>query len=518
MRGDFDRFYKGLTKVFGGGLALSAAMAAGVSVAAVGLLGLSGWFLTGAAMAGAAGPIVAQGFNYLLPAAAIRFLAIARTGLRYGERLIGHGVALRAMAQLRPALFQQMLRVAPEVLLKVGRGDASMRFMQDVAALENGLVMRSAPLSAVAGMATAVGLATLGSPASALILLCFLMLGAGGGVWIQRAFPAADDRTEGEAVAALKGRFQELLTILPDIRTADPAFRFDQTLQQLEDRLLAVRSQTVSREAATQALMFGLTGMCLSLMAFVSVKAPISGLALALLAGSMGFESLGGWVKVLSQQRLVAQARDRVAALYDLGDGEVAAGDAEKPYFVYKKQRFNLDDRLRLRLDGVSGCGKTRLVEGLVGLRQAADLEGVFDRDVFAWAPQDAPILTGTVRHNLRMAGNVSDAELWVALADAGLESRIKSLPKQLDSWIGDGGIALSGGERKRLGLARAYLRTAPVLVLDEPTEGLDAVTEARVVARLEQRLKRTGQGLILISHRPAPRVLSKTVQVLSRF
>ena len=89
------------------------------------------------------------------------------------------------------------------------------------------------------------------------------------------------------------------------------------------------------------------------------------------------------------------------------------------------------------------------------------------------------------------------------------------ALPQGLDSWIGEGGARLSGGERRRLSLARALLRPAPFLVLDEPTEGLDPAAEALVVGRLAARLERTGQGLILISHRPAPlRLCARTLRL----
>lgn len=105
----FEQDYKTLLRPFAPRLLLTSAFAAGVSVAAVALLGLSGWFLTAAAVAGAAGPVAVQAFNYLLPSAAIRFFAIARTVLRYGERYLGHSAALRAMADLRPALFRRLL-------------------------------------------------------------------------------------------------------------------------------------------------------------------------------------------------------------------------------------------------------------------------------------------------------------------------------------------------------------------------------------------------------------------------
>ena len=129
-------------------------------------------------------------------------------------------------------------------------------------------------------------------------------------------------------------------------------------------------------------------------------------------------------------------------------------------------------------------------------------------RPAFAHAPQDAALIAGTVRANLALAGPHPDDALWDALADAALEARVRALPQGLDTWIGENGERLSGGERRRLSLARALLRDAPWLLLDEPTEGLDPATETLVVQRLDARLKRTGQGLVLVSHRPAPRAL----------
>jgi ATP-binding cassette subfamily C protein CydC len=130
-------------------------------------------------------------------------------------------------------------------------------------------------------------------------------------------------------------------------------------------------------------------------------------------------------------------------------------------------------------------------------------------RALFAYAPQQAVLLAGSVRENLKLAlPSADDDALWAALEDADLADRVRAAPAGLNAPLGENGARLSGGERRRLGLARAYLRPAPWLVLDEPTEGLDAVTEARVLERLAARLARTGQGLILVSHRPAPLAL----------
>ena len=108
------------------------------------------------------------------------------------------------------------------------------------------------------------------------------------------------------------------------------------------------------------------------------------------------------------------------------------------------------------------------------------------------------------MRDNLLLADPaLSDDALWQALHDAAIDDRVRALGG-LDGWVGENGARLSGGERRRLALARAYASAAPWLLLDEPSEGLDAATEQLVAARLAQRLNRTGQGLLLVSHRPA--------------
>ena len=125
---------------------------------------------------------------------------------------------------------------------------------------------------------------------------------------------------------------------------------------------------------------------------------------------------------------------------------------------------------------------------------------------MFAYAPQDARMISGSVRENLALADPAaSDAAMLAVLRTAQLADRIKSMPEGLGAWIGEGGAILSGGERRRLSLARALLRPAPWLLLDEPTEGLDVTTEARLVKALAAHLEASGQGLILVSHRPAP-------------
>ncbi|CAL4868435.1 putative ABC transporter ATP-binding/permease protein [Asticcacaulis sp. MM231] len=513
----FADFFKTLKTTYGSRLFLTAVFAAGVSISAVSLLGISGWFLTGAAVAGAGGVLLAQGFNYLLPSAAIRFFAITRTILRYGERYTGHSAALRAMADLRPALLTRVINAQPEITLRLSRGEASSRFIQDVSALENALVMQSAPIAGLAGMVTALILTALAGLWGALVLLVFMAIALAGSIWIHRRIND-NSASEQAAMGAVKARFFALMTLLPDIRAYDLRKPLLMELETLETALVEARTRVIGKDALSNAWTTGLTGLALACVAMAALGQPLAHMALAILAASMGFESLGILIKAIAQKDGFDQARVRVADIYDQPQVSAPLG-FETPAFSFKGETIRLDSTLRLRIDGPSGSGKTRLIETLMGLQKVEGLEVHSSRDQFSLCPQDAGLITGTIRDNLLMAFSdealkglsqaARETALFGALEVACLSNRVKALPKGLDTWIGDGGVTLSGGERKRLALARSLLREAPILILDEPTEGLDLATEAQVVGNLAKHLSEKRQGLILISHREGPRVLT---------
>jgi ATP-binding cassette subfamily C protein CydC len=182
----------------------------------------------------------------------------------------------------------------------------------------------------------------------------------------------------------------------------------------------------------------------------------------------------------------------------------------------------------RLLIGGPSGSGKSRLLGTLIGLRSdapedlAVDGQGVRTlglaglRPLFAYAAQDAGLIAGTVADNLRLARQgISEPEMWAALETACLAETVRNLPEGLTQWLGDNGARLSGGQRKRLVLARALLAGKPWLVLDEPSEGLDPETEHALYQRLSAWLDRTETGLVLVSHRSGLHALARQVVTL---
>ena len=510
-----------------GDLLIAAMAGAATAAAATWLLGLAGWFLAGATLAGAGGPAAVQAFNYLLPSAGLRGLAIARTAGRYGERLFGHRAAFHSLAALRPALFAGLATAPPQAALALSSGEASARLVQDVNAIETVFVRGSAPWSAAAAAGAAVAVMVLASGWAAFAYLCGLAIQIAVGRALADRLTAGPGRDQLRVSGRLKEALGAYLPAAAELRCFDLTSRAIEALMLHDAALGRASLQRDYAEALLGLVQAGLAALTLGAVAALSSHASLPLAALAVLAALAGMEGVNGLLRAAQQQGAYHEAVARLDAVLVEPGAVAVAPPSSGSLEIYGHA---LAPGSRLGVGGPSGCGKTTTLEALLGLRPAPrgririggraieDGSLGWARSLFAYAPQDARLLTGTVEDNLRLAApDADEAALWEALADAQLDQRVRGLPEGLQTWIGDGGEVLSGGERRRLSVARAYLRPAPWLLLDEPTEGLDSGTEARLVAALDRRLERSGQGAVIVSHRPQPLTLCATVLDLGK-
>jgi len=493
---------------------------AGVATAAASawLLGLSGWFLASAALAGAGGPAAVQTFNYLLPSAGLRGFAIVRTAGRYSERLFGHRAAVHALAALRPALFAGLAATPPQTSLALSSGDASARLVQDVNAIETAFVRRSAFWAALASAVAASALIGLSSWPAVAAYLAGLGLQIAVGRGLARRLTGDPGRDQMRASGRLKEGLGAYLPAAAELRCFDLTSRAVEALMAHDAAFVQATLRRNDGEALLALVQAGLAALTIGAVALLSSRASLPIAAMAVLAALAGMEGVTGLLRSAWARGALLEAVARLDAVLVQSTPPSIAPVSPAAIEI---DGFHLEPGSRLGVTGPSGCGKTRALEALVGLcppspgRMRIGSSALEDeplgwaRGIFALSPQDARLLTGTIADNLRLAAPQADESvLWDALADAQLDARVRRMPKGLQTWIGDGGEILSGGERRRLSLARAYLRPAPWLLLDEPTEGLDGVVESALVVALDRRLGRTGQGVIIISHKPRPLTL----------
>lgn len=489
------------------------------ALSGIALLGVSGWFITGSALAGLGGYAAVQGFNYLFPSAGIRLFAITRTASRYGERLLGHKAALFALATVRTRLFE---RIAARDRVAVARssGETAAQLMQDVSALEDRFVRRPTMVAAAFGTALGLGASALAGPAALAASVAIV----GIGLFATRRFAY---RRLPEPARAVQQRIGLLKRDLVDYAAASPeiaAFALGPAVEaqlaeqaaQLDDaRLRFAREEAWLAGLATA---FGGLAMA-AILALSTASLPVTIMATLAMAGTI--ETMGTVARSFGRDAVIAAGMERLAGLAALPESAAAAPETAP----LPGQRLSLEvpgpvelkAGDRLAVTGRSGIGKTRMLETLAGWRDDADIAFRIDdrnrdacppearRPLFALAPQDAGMIAGSLADNLYLARpRLTEDALWAALETACLVDEVRAMPEGLHTWIGDGGARLSGGQRKRLSIARALLAGRPWLLLDEPSEGLDPATEGRLRDNLDRWVSERGIGLILTTHRPA--------------
>jgi len=494
------------------------------SLTAVGLLALSGWFLAGAAAAGLGGMVAVQGFNYLLPSAAIRAAAILRTSTRYGERMLSHRAALFALAEVRTALFGIVAAKALAGHETARSGAIANRLGKDVDALEDSVIRKVSRPGA--WTAAAVGLAAslmLGWQASLTLLASMVAMRITARTLAARLLPGPLDRAS-VAHAALQADYADMAAPCADIAVYGLAPAMAEVLAGFLRDHEAARQEIAKAEGMINASQTMIAMGALALMVALGHGSAPS-FALGLLGAMAALEAWSALAGIDMRGHRLVLAKAHLTSLAEPVAPSCSARPvlSAMPGLVLCGTTIPYGSRVLVR--GASGAGKTRLIETLVGLRHDAPQTLRVDtvdpaqaglaelRSVFALAAQEAQLIAGSVADNLGLArSGLDESAMWEALRIACADDVVRALPDGLQQWLGGDGVRLSGGQRRRIALARALLADRPWLVLDEPSEGLDSATEARLLASLEAWLARTGKGLVLVSHRPAMAALAHLV------
>jgi ATP-binding cassette subfamily C protein CydC len=508
-------------------------------LAGVSLLGLSGGFLTAASLAGAIG--MGSNFNFFSPSAGIRGLTIARIVSRYFEKLVGHDVTLRIARDLRVWFFRRALPLAPSRLGNSRTGDLLARLVSDISEVDGWLVRAIGPLLALLALSLCAiaAAAYIHLPAGLLLALIvavtaigvpLVAVRRGQGVEQQRALRRTTLRTL--AFEGLEGT--------ADLSALGARDAWGARVQAAAVAVAASDRRRRRRLIGGNLLHGSCAGLGVVAMIYVAFSGFENGQVSAALAAALVFLTVAvlevsagigvAWQALQSGQVAAARLEEIVDQPVAVLDPPTSAAVPERGAVVFENLHFRWPGQPRPLLDGInlqlapgqriairgdSGSGKTTLSALLLRLwepQQGAiryggvDLRSVAQQDwhrQLAWLPQGAPVFAGSIADNLRLGDPAaSDDALWQVLA----EVRLTDWAQQqggLAAWVGENGATMSAGQARRLALARALLRRAPLLVLDEPTDGLDVDTANALLLDLAEALG--DRSLLMITHDALP-------------
>lgn len=493
-----------------------AALAAGVSLMALG----------GAVLATA----IATGL--LAAPMALRGVGVARVVLRYLERLVTHDATFRALADLRVWFFRGLARGAGGGLGFRQAGDVLARLVTDVEALD-GLYLRIlVPLCGGVLLFPAL-LVLIGRNDIVLALVVVALFAAAA--FVLPAVGARMASRAGRTLAATSGALRiaalDALTGLREVRAFGAEGRMLAAVQAREAALLSAQHDLAGGTALAGAAAF-LCGQCAVLAVLAAAGAEPMAAVIAVFLVVAAFEAVGGLPRAgvlaghaAAAARRVLEAAEAPVPVPDPARAAAVPDDFtlrfEAVHFRWQADRPPVFEGLtlevprgsRVALLGPSGAGKSTLAA--LALKVAAPQQGTVllggvdigslaaddVRSRFGWLSQATHLFDDTIRANLKLAlPDADDASLWSALDAARIGEMVRMLPDGLDTWVGEGGARFSGGQARRLALARALLSPAPILLLDEPCAGLDGETERAFLATLNDVAE--GRSVILITHR----------------
>ena len=513
---------------------VAAALGSWTVAANVGLLAASGYLVAASALK----PPLSE---LILAAVLVQVLGTSRGVSRYFERLLSHEVTFGLLTTLRAWLYGRLVPLAPARLVRRRGGDLLSRMVDDVGELQNVYLGVVSPVVAAA-LVSALALAILGAldPSLALATLPFLVFAGVGAPLLAGTLERGLGRRRAGLRSALGAELAEAVAGRRDLLAFGRAGDRARGISDLGRKLAREERRSAFAGGLREGLQELSAGLATWVVLLLAVRLVEGGgigavfLALAAMTASASFEAvrpLGEAIQSLGRSRA---AGERV---FEIADSEPTVGDPAGPLptptgrafefdrvtFSYEGDgspaisdvSFSLTAGQKVAVVGPSGSGKTTLANLLLRFWDPSSgsvrLDGEDLRDyaqqdaraAVAVAAQDAHLFDTSLRDNLLLARpDASDGELWSALETARLGGFVGGLPLGLDTRVGELGSRLSGGEHRRLAVARALLKEAPFLVLDEPTADLDATTERRLMETVLDLADDEGRGLVLITHR----------------
>ena len=468
----------------------------------------------------------------------VRALGVSRGVFRWLERMLTHDVALRGVVSLRTSLFTALASRTDDALTRLRRGELLSRLGDDAQELGDHVIKAIVP-ALVAAVMLVVVLATfapLSLPATAAMAASLLLAALAAPYFAHRAAALTE-----QAVLTTRGDVtSHSLEILDDATSLRVDGRLDGALARLAaaqsahdaaiDR--AARPAALAAAAVPASMVLAVTGSLLAAgAAWTAGDLSAGQIGILLLLPLSSFEAATALPAAATQHARSRAAAERLDALIgEGGEGDDSAPvPAERPATATLTARdltagwsaeapcvrgldLDLAPGSRLAVVGPSGSGKSTLLATLAGLLAPLGGEVSSDaaslREAVTMFAEDGHVFATTLRENLRVVRrDLSDDEALAALSAVGLDDWLATLPHGLDTMLGPDGTTVSGGERRRLLLARAVVRRGPVLLLDEPTEHLDTARGDALLAALltpgDESLVPASTTVVVVTHRP---------------
>lgn len=499
--------------------------------ASVFLLSLSGWFLASTAVAGVAGLYT---FNYMLPAAGVRAAAIVRTASRYAERLVDHNTTFKILAYLRTLAFSKILPLSANQLAQYQKADLLNRFIVDIDALDHLYLKLFSPIvtALIIIVMLFVGLSYINLPIALIIsiILTITLLA------IPVIFYHAGKQL-GETLAKQQSEYRALLINYlqgqAELTLFNAQDRYRVKLNQLESDWLYHQQKQSTLVALSSALVILIAGFLTLLVLWLITHYTLSPLvALFVFVCLASSEILAPIPTAFIFLGQVLASAKRTTALFNqtpdikfteqgkvidltaakLQFNDISFSYPNQPFAVLNHFSLTIEAGKHIGLIGKTGCGKSTLLNlvtrtwdptsGNIFINDTPinQLDEPTLRQVIAVVPQVITIFSDTLRKNLLIGDpKASDRQLIDVLQQVEL-SKLLSTEHGLDLPLGQGGRSLSGGEIRRIGIARALLHNSPLVLMDEPTESLDQQTEQQIIQLIKQTCQ--NKTLLMVTHR----------------